>query len=99
MTAVALVPLTIWFLASLLALAGDTHEEFVSWLRHPLSTTLAVLFLVTLFYHAALGLQVILEDYVHINALKVSAIVAMQLVCFVCAVLGVVAVLRVAFVG
>lgn len=99
LTAVALVPLAIWLVVSLLTLAGGTHGEFVSWLRNPLSTTLALLFLVTLFYHVALGLQVVLEDYIHNNALKVVAVVATQFACIVCAVLGILAVLRVAFTG
>lgn len=99
LTAAALVPLTIWLVVSLLTLAGGTHEEFVSWLRNPLSTTMVLLLLITLFYHVTLGLQVVAEDYIHINVLKIGIVVAVKFACIVCAVLGVVAVLRVALGG
>ena len=64
-SAVALVPLTLWFLASIISHSGSDYATFIAWLRKPLVSALMVLLLVSLFYHTALGLQVVIEDYVH----------------------------------
>ena len=64
-TAVALVPLTLWFVASLIALTGSDYAKFVRWLRRPLAAFLVILLLIALFTHLALGLQVVIEDYIH----------------------------------
>lgn len=96
LTAVALVPLTLWFAASIIAHAGSGYDAFIAWLRTPLATLLMVLLLVALFYHTALGLQVVIEDYVH-SAAKIPMLAAMRLGCFVLTVAGVLASLRIAF--
>ena len=95
LSAVALVPLTLWFAASVMAVAGGDHAAFVAWLGSPLSSVCMVLLLIALFYHMALGLQVVIEDYVHSGA-KIPLLVAMRLGCFVLATAGIVATLRVA---
>lgn len=95
-TAVALVPLTVWFLASIVAHAGSSYTVFTAWLRTPFAAGSMVLLLVALFHHAALGLQVVIEDYVHSSA-KFAALIAMQLCCYGLGVIGIIAVLRVAF--
>ena len=64
-TAVALIPLTLWFAASLIALTGSDYNAFIAWLKAPFVAILMVLFLIALFHHMALGLQVVVEDYVH----------------------------------
>ncbi len=64
-SAIALVPLTVWFIAAIIAQTGDDYTAFVAWLRNPITDILMVLLLIALFYHAALGLQVVIEDYVH----------------------------------
>ena len=65
LSAIALVPLTIWFAASVIALTDSDRAAFVSWLETPFATICMVLLLIALFHHTALGLQVIIEDYVH----------------------------------
>jgi succinate dehydrogenase / fumarate reductase, membrane anchor subunit len=64
-SAVALLPLTLWFAASIIAQTGSDYTTFVVWVRTPLSAILLILLLIALFYHTALGLQVVIEDYVH----------------------------------
>lgn len=93
--AVALVPLMLWFVGSIIAHSVSGYAAFVSWLKAPISTLMMVLLLVALFYHSALGLQVVIEDYVH-SALKIPALVAMRLGCLTCAVAGILAVLQIA---
>ncbi|MHA6688604.1 succinate dehydrogenase, hydrophobic membrane anchor protein [Mesorhizobium sp. A556] len=97
-TAVALVPLTIWFAASVMAGAGSDHASVIEWLGSPVPSVCMVLLLITLFYHMALGLQVVIEDYVHSGA-KIALLVAMRLGCFVLAIAGIVATLRIAVNG
>ena len=88
--------MTVWFAASLMAHAGNDHATFITWLRTPIAPILMALFLITLFYHTALGLQVVIEDYVH-SGMKIPALLAMRFGCFALAVAGILAVLRIAF--
>jgi succinate dehydrogenase / fumarate reductase, membrane anchor subunit len=97
-SAVALVPLTLWFVASIIAHTGSDYATFIVWLRTPLASILMILLLIALFYHTALGLQVVIEDYVH-SGVKFAALVAVRLGCFALATSGIVAALRIAFGG
>ena len=93
-TAVALVPLTLWLTASLFVLRGGDYAAFTAWLRQPLAVLLLVLLLLALFAHLALGLTVVIEDYVHSRA-RVPALIAVRLGCVVLCVAGVLATLSV----
>jgi succinate dehydrogenase / fumarate reductase membrane anchor subunit len=97
-SAVALVPLTLWFVASIIAHTASDYATFIVWLRTPLASILMILLLIALFYHTALGLQVVIEDYVH-SGVKFVALVAVRVGCFALAVTGIVAALRIAFGG
>ncbi len=97
-TAVALVPLTLWFATSIIAHSGSDYAVFVTWLKTPSAALMMVLLLIVLFYHTALGLQVIIEDYVH-SAAKIPALVLIRLGCFALAAAGILAVLRIVFGG
>lgn len=98
LSAVALVPLTLWFAASLIAHAGGDHVAFVTWLRSPVSTIMMVCLLVAIFHHASFGLQVVIEDYVH-GSRRFAALILVRITCFALAVIGVLATLRIAFSG
>ncbi len=95
-SAVALVPLTLWFAACIIAHAGNNFASFVGWLRTPFTATLMILLLIALFRHIALGLQVVIEDYVHSGA-KFAIGMATNLGCFALAAAGIVSTLRLAF--
>jgi succinate dehydrogenase membrane anchor subunit len=95
-TAIALVPLALWFVIVVIRLAGADLETFYGWLGHPVPAVLMMLLLVATFYHAALGLQVVIEDYVHAQGLKLALLIVMRLSCFALAVAGVFAALRIA---
>ena len=97
-SAVAAVPLTLWFVASIIAHTGSDYAAFIAWLRTPLASTLMILLLIALFYHTALGVQVVIEDYIHSGA-KFVALIAVRLGCFALAAAGIVAALRIAFGG
>ena len=95
-TAVALVPLVLWLVVSIIVLAGADRAALVAWLHNPMAAVLLVLLLVAVFHHTALGLQVVIEDYVHGEGTKLGLIVAMRLLCIVFAVRGIFAVLKLA---
>ncbi len=94
--AVALVPLSVWLIASLISLTGSDYVAFLSWLKAPFVGLLMVLLLITLFSHLAVGLQVVIEDYVHSGA-KMPARVAVRFVCFALGAAGILATLRIGF--
>lgn len=95
-SAVALVPLSLWFVASIIAHTGNDYAAFILWLKSPLIVTLMILFLAAMFYHIALGLQVVIEDYVH-SGLKFVAVMAVRFSCWMFAVSGIVATLSITF--
>ena len=97
-SAVALIPLTLWFFASMIEHSGSDYTAFIAWLRTPFSALMMVLLLIALFHHAALGLQVIVEDYVH-SAAKIPTLITVRLSCFALVAAGTLAVLRVAVSG
>lgn len=99
LTAVALVPLLLWFSVSLVSLAGADYAEVVAWIRSPWVTVLWVCLIVALFHHAQLGVQVVIEDYVHIEWLKFASIILLKLLSLVLGLASVVAVLKVSFGG
>jgi len=79
LTAIALVPLTIWFVISLLQVFGMSRPQVAQWIRSPSTAAPMALFLVAAFWHLKLGLQVVIEDYVHHEGWKFGLIVAMNL--------------------
>ena len=95
-SALALVPLTVWFAASLIMHTGSDYVTFIAWLRTPIISLLMVLLLAGIFYHASLGLQVVIEDYVH-SGLKVVALIGMRFICSGLAAAGIFATLRITF--
>ncbi len=97
LTALALIPLTVWFVVSLISLAGSGHEEFVLWLANPLNATAMILFLAVAFHHAQLGVQVVLEDYVASHALRTTSVIIVKFLCFGLAAFSIVSTLIVAF--
>src|SRR5579863_4801062 len=97
-SAVALVPLTLWFAASIIAHTGSDYATFIVWLRTPLGAILMILLLIALFYHTALGLQVVIEDYVH-SGTKFAAVIAVRFGCCALATAGAEAIRRTALSG
>lgn len=95
-SALALVPLTVWFAASLIMHTGSDYATFIAWLRTPMVSILIVLLLIGTFRHMALGLQVVIDDYVH-TGLKTFAVLGTRFCCCGLAVAGILATLRIAF--
>ena len=96
-SSVALLLLSAWFLVSLLWLPGLGHEDVIAWLARPWNAVLALLLIGTLAVHSDLGVQVVIEDYVHQPFLKTVSIVAQRFAHVVVAAAAAFAVLRIAF--
>lgn len=96
LTAVALVPLCLWFVFSLASYAGADYETVRAWIGSPLVAVLLIVLVGSVFYHAQLGLQVVLEDYVHLEWLRITSIVLMKFATLLLALAGILSVLRIA---
>jgi succinate dehydrogenase / fumarate reductase, membrane anchor subunit len=97
LSAVALIPLTLWFLFSLLLLPELDYVTVRTWLAVPMSAFLAVLLVAVLTYHSYLGTNVIVEDYVHTHAAKLFWLLSLRFVYVLCGGAGIFAILRIAF--
>ena len=95
LTAIANLLLVMWFLFSAIALAGADYVEVRAWLASPVSASLMILLVISIVYHARLGVQVVIEDYVHHEGARVAALAAVTLVAAALAVACIVAVLQV----
>lgn len=98
-TAIAMVPLVIWLAYSVVTLASADYGAVVAWLTLPINAILFGLFLVAMFYHSSLGLQVVIEDYLHVGWAKISALIFLQFAHILLAAIGIFAVLRFAVRG
>ena len=71
-TAIALVPLTLWVIWAIVGLRGASYAEVMQCLANPLVATLLISWVIAMLYHAQLGLQVVYEDYIHIHWLEIT---------------------------
>ncbi len=93
-TSIALVPLTLWFIWSAVRLVGASHDALLFWIADPVSIVLMICLLLATFYHTALGLQVVIEDYVHVESARLILLLLTKAICFVCTLAGIVSVLK-----
>jgi succinate dehydrogenase / fumarate reductase membrane anchor subunit len=98
LTSIALVPLTIWFVVSLLSLPSFEHVTVVSWMAQSWTALLLILFILVATWHSQLGVRVVVEDYVH-GGSKTLTLVLIAFIHAVVAAAGIFAVLKVAFGG
>jgi len=98
-TATALIALGLWFVCSVIALLGSDFEQARAALAEPWNAVLMILFVCTAFWHAQLGLQVVIEDYVHTRWKEVVLTVGIRLLAVLLALASSLAVLRIAFAG
>lgn len=89
LTAIALVPLVIWFVFAVAMLGDASYATIAEWLQSPIVTVLLILFIVATFYHTQLGLQVIIEDYVG-GWLKIVSITSLNFLCIILTLAGIV---------
>jgi succinate dehydrogenase / fumarate reductase membrane anchor subunit len=97
LTAIALVPLSLWFIASVLALGGASRAAMKIWVGHPINAVLLACLVIATFHHMQLGLQVVIEDYIHTERRKLAALLVMKAVTILLGLLSLIAVLRLTF--
>ena len=98
-SALALIPLTLWFIYSAMKFIGMDLFAFRSWLNEPGSVLLLSLFLIALFYHMQLGLQVVIEDYVHSEKNKIFLLLINKFAAAILAISSLVAIIQIAYGG
>ena len=95
LTAMALVPLTLWVVFAVVGTAGTGHAEVSAWLADPLNASLMVAWVVSMLYHAQLGLQVVIEDYVYTPWLEIACQIAVKFAAALGIIVSVLSILRV----
>lgn len=98
LSALALIPLTLWFVFSVAQLSGADYAAVKWWVGYPAVSVTLILFIAVSFYHAALGMQVVVEDYVGHEGLKLALIVLIKFGLAVLGVASIFAVLKVALI-
>ena len=79
-TAIANIPLMIWLVWSVVThLKDSSYDVFTQWLAQPLNSILMILAIISVFYHAALGSQVIAEDYISNEAMRFAKLIGIKL--------------------
>jgi succinate dehydrogenase / fumarate reductase membrane anchor subunit len=97
LTAIALIPLVVWFAISLVMMSGADYGAVRAWIGSPMVMVLLILTIAVGLHHGQLGLQVVIEDYVHGDGSKLALIVAVRFVAVLFGLAAIVAVLRIGF--
>ena len=97
LTAIALIPLVVWFAISLVMMSGADYGAVRAWIGSPIVMVLLILTIAVGLHHGQLGLQVVIEDYVHGDGSKLALIVAVRFVAVLFGLAAIVAVLRIGF--
>lgn len=95
LSAIVLVPLTLWFVFSVLCIISGGHAEAQAWLSAPLNATLMLLFVLTGLYHAQTGLQVVIEDYIHLKWLNLLMLLLIKFSAVLMALMATLSVLKI----
>ncbi|HWT14855.1 MAG TPA: succinate dehydrogenase, hydrophobic membrane anchor protein [Patescibacteria group bacterium] len=98
-TAVMLAPLSIWFMLCALPLLAADYADARVWLAQPLNAFLLLALILAVLYHALLGVQVVIEDYIHTRWVEVTLLTAIRLIAFLAALATSLAVVRIAVGG
>jgi succinate dehydrogenase / fumarate reductase membrane anchor subunit len=98
-TAVALIPLVAWFAISLIMMSGADYAVVRAWIGSPVVMVLLTLTIVIGLHHGQLGMQVVIEDYVHNDGMKLALIVLMRFIAVFFGLAAIVAILRIGFGG
>ena len=94
-SAIGMIPLILWFIPSLMLTIISGYNEAILWIQNPFNATGLILLLGTIFFHASLGLQVVIEDYVHSEGLKIISIIFIKLSSILLGVLSILCVLKI----
>lgn len=99
LTAIALIPICLWFVIAVVYLAGADYDQFRHWMANPFNLTMMVLLIAVGCHHGQMGVQVVIEDYVHTEAFKIGGLIIVKLLTVFVGLFSVAAVLKIAFGG
>lgn len=97
LTAIALVPLSLWFVCGMIRMIGASRHDVAVWLSGPVPMVLMILLIVATFHHMQLGLQAVIDDYVRAPAMHLTSLLVVKGAAIILAVLCIVSVLRLGF--
>ena len=95
LSAVALIPLSVWFIWSILGLIGAEYDVALTWLQSPLQASLLLLFVLVSLFHGQTGIQVVVEDYVHTGWLSMTILLLVKGASLLLAAIALICILRV----
>ncbi len=98
-TSFALIPLTLWFLASVIGLQGATRAQVAAWMAGPITATLLLATIAALFHHLYLGVQTVIEDYIHDERPRMIWLLVAKGIAWLLALASAISVLKLAFTG
>ena len=91
------IPLVAWVIYTIFSLKNSGYEEFVTWMSHPVSIVVAILFVISAFKHFALELQVVYEDYISNHSLRMLKVIGMKLIFLALGTATIISILKIAF--
>lgn len=99
LTALALVPLVIWFCFSIALLPEVSYEVLLNWLQSPFNAVMMMMIIVVSFHHAQMGMQVIFEDYIPTHDIRIAAILSVKFLSYFLMAVGIFSILKIALGG
>jgi succinate dehydrogenase / fumarate reductase, membrane anchor subunit len=99
LTAIALIPLVVWFAISLVMMSGAPYEVVRAWIGAPVVMVLLILTIAVGLHHAQLGIQVVIEDYVHSDGWKLALIILGRFIAVLFGLAAIIAILSIGFGG
>lgn len=96
-TAIANIPLVLWMVCNVVRLRGADHATVTAWLAEPINAIPALLFVLSVFTHAVVGLQVVIEDYIHGEGSKILLLWTVKMLVVALGVASVFSILKIAF--
>ena len=94
-TAIILVPLSLWFMATIVMLTSSEYQSIILWIQAPINAVLLLVFILALFFHAQLGVQVVIEDYIHSEWQKISCLILVKFIILISGLASALAILKI----
>ena len=94
-TAIVLVPLVLWFVYNVICLIGRDYSDVAAWLASPFNASIMLLFVLTALYHGQTGLQVVIEDYIHVKWLNLTLLLLIKFSSVLLSLLAIISVFKV----
>jgi succinate dehydrogenase / fumarate reductase membrane anchor subunit len=94
LTAIIIAPISLWFVFSMMQFSQDvTSYQMIEWLRSPINAVFSILLVSAIFFHAALGMQVIIEDYVHGEPMKIIGLILNKIIFLVAGLISIMSII------